>query len=328
MIRFALSACDFLTVLVCCSDKEPVAETVRKNWIEKTFASVENLEVKGFNYSEGKLPNTSVSSEEVSKLWAEKFEELLPGYDLVITSEAYGDYVAQFMGIKHLVFDMDRQLLPVSATAVRNDLFANWQYLPASVKPDLAIKVVILGTESTGKSTLTERLALHYNCSAVTEAGRDLIDDSNSFSPEDLHLVANEHARRIDEAYSGKSPLIIIDTDIHITQSYARFTFGKTLEVSDSIRNSNKADLYLYLNNDATYVQDGTRLEETDRNALDRSHREILKENNIEYVEIDGSWEQRFIKATGYIDLLVKQKARGAWEEAPRLTEKINYNLC
>jgi HTH-type transcriptional repressor of NAD biosynthesis genes len=37
MINFALSKCDLLTVLVCCSDKENISDTVRSSWIEKTF---------------------------------------------------------------------------------------------------------------------------------------------------------------------------------------------------------------------------------------------------------------------------------------------------
>jgi HTH-type transcriptional repressor of NAD biosynthesis genes len=80
----------------------------------------------------------------------------LPDYSLLITSEEYGNFVATFMNIQHIAFDIPKKLFPVSATAVRNDLFANWKFLPDSVKPDFAIKVVILGTESTGKTTLTE----------------------------------------------------------------------------------------------------------------------------------------------------------------------------
>jgi len=305
MIRFALSKCDFLTVLVCCSDKETIPENVRKNWIEKTFEHFNNLEIRSFNYSESELPNTSVSSQEVSKVWAEAFKALFPDYNLMISSEKYGDYVALFMGIKHIVFDIPRQLFPVSATAIRNDLFANWNFLPDSVKPDFAIKVVILGTESTGKTTLTEKLAEHYKCTSVKEAARNIVADSNSFLFDDLILIASEHAKRIDEAVLGESPLVIIDTDIHITKSYSNFAFDREFEVDDKIYNSNKANLYLYLNNDVEYVQDGTRLSETDRNLLDLSHREVLKQQNMDFVEITGNWEQRFEKAVEQIDKII-----------------------
>lgn len=305
MIKFALTKCDFLTVLICCSDKENIPSKIRQKWIEKTFETESKIEIKIYNYTESELPNTSESSQEVSKLWSAKFKELFPDYSIVITSEEYGNYVASFMKIVHIAFDIPKQLFPVSATAVRNDIFTNWKFLPESVKPDIAIKVVVLGTESTGKTMLTERLAKHFKCSFVKEAGRDLIANSNTFEFEDLHLVASEHAKRIDKAVLEENPLIIIDTDIHITKSYAKFIFNKKFVIENKIYNSNKADLYLYLNNEVEYIQDGTRLTENDRNLLDISHRQILKEHNINFVEIDGSWNDRFEKSIEQINKLI-----------------------
>ncbi len=308
MINFALTKCDFLTVLVCCSDKENTSATTRQKWIEKNFDKETKIEIKSYNYLERELPNTSVSSQEVSRIWSEKFKTIFPDYSLVITSEEYGNYIASFMGIKHIAFDIPKQLVPISATAVRNDIFTNWNFLPNSVKPSFAIRIVVLGTESTGKTTLTELLAKHFNCSSVKEAGRDLIPNSNSFGFDELHLVASEHAKRIDKAVLGHSPLIIIDTDIHITKSYARFVFNKELEVDDEIYNSNKADLYIYLTNDVEHQQDGTRLDESDRDLLDLSHRTILREKNIKFVEIEGDWEQRFIRTLKEIEPVINKK--------------------
>lgn len=313
MINFALTKCDFLTVLVCCSDKENIPALTRQKWIEKTFEAENRIEIKSFNYLESELPNTSESSQEISKVWSAKFNEFFPDYSLVITSEEYGNHVASFMCIRHIAFDIPKQLFPISATAVRNDIYSNWKFLPDSVKPDFAIKVVVLGTESTGKTTLAEQLVTHFNCSAVKEAGRDLIANSNSFEFDDLHLVASEHAKRIDKAVLEQSPLIIIDTDIHITKSYANFTFDKTLEIKSEIYNSNKADLYLYLNNDVEYVQDGTRLSESDRNLLDISHRQILTEHNVNFIEIDGTWDKRFEKAVERINKLIAANGQKHW---------------
>ncbi len=217
------------------------------------------------------------------------------------------------MKMQHIAFDIHKQLFPVSASAVRKDIFANWAFLPDSVKPDFAIKVVLLGTESTGKTTLTERLEKYFNCSSVKEAGRDLIDNSNSFEFDDLYLVAAEHAKLIDKAVLEKSPLIIIDTDIHITKSFANFIFDKTLEVDSKIFNSNKANLYLYLNNDVEYVQDGTRLSKSDRDLLDLSHRRILHQNNIDIIEIAGNWEQRFDKAVTSIKQMIETYINKHW---------------
>lgn len=308
MIHFALSKCDFLTVLVCCSDAEIIPATTRQNWIEKTFEGENRIEIKSFNYLESELPNTSESSLEVSKIWSTKFKALFPDYDLLITSEAYGKYVADFMTIDHLPFDDSRQIIPISATAIRNDLFKYWNYLPNSVKPYFAIKVVLLGTESTGKTTLTQKLTQHFNCSEVMEVGREIIVNSNAVNFGDLELIAAEHAKNIEKTVLDKCPLLIIDTDIHITKSYANFIFNRELNVEAECYNTNKADLYLYLNNDVKFVQDGTRLSKNDRNLLELSHRALLKKNNIELKEITGNWEDRFEKAVDFISTLITVK--------------------
>jgi HTH-type transcriptional regulator, transcriptional repressor of NAD biosynthesis genes len=306
LIRFALEHCDFLTVLICSSDKESISGAVRRTWIEDTFAKETHMEVNVFDYLESELPNTSVSSRDVSKTWAGIFKCLFPDYSLLFTSEPYGEFVAEFMGLKHRAFDLSRKYYPVSATALRADLWANWDFLPDAVKPDFAWKVVLLGTECTGKTTLTKRLSEYFKCSMVLEAARDLIPNSNDFSMEDLELVATEHARRIMTALKGPSPLLVIDTDIHTTISYADFTFQKVLNVSDALYQLNSANLYLYLNNDVEFVQDGTRLSEIDRNRLDVSHRRVLNKRGIDLVEIHGSWDMRFEMAVKWINKLVR----------------------
>lgn len=313
MINFALSKCDFLTVLICCSDKENIPDTVRSSWIQKTFENEKKVEVRTFNYLESELPNTSETSESVSKIWADIFKKILPDYSLLITSEEYGNFVAAFMNIQHMAFDIPKKLFPVSATAVRKNVFANWKYLPDSVKPDFAIKVVILGTESTGKTTLTEKLAKHFNCSLVLEAAREIIANSNNFSFNDLYLVATEHAKRIDKIILADNPLVIIDTDIHTTKSYSRFTFEKELEISAEIYNSNSANIYLYLNNDVVYLQDGTRLSEAERNLLDLSHRQVLTDHKIDIIEIKGDWDKRFEKAVEQVNKIIATNGQKHW---------------
>ena len=305
MISFALIKCDFLSVLVCCDNEENIPGEVRKTWIETTFSGVKNIAEDLLYYDSRLLPNTSATSASVSEIWSVEFKRHYPDYSLLITSEPYGELVAGFMGIQHLAFDIKKKQYPISATAIRNDLFSNWHYLPAAVKPYFALKVAILGTESTGKTTLTEQLARHFNCSIVLEAARDLIPDSTEFTFEDLHLVANEHAQRIDDAILGNCPLIIVDTDIHITKSYAQFVFHKELPVSENIYNTNKAHLYLYLTNDAPFYQDGTRLNKTDRDLLDRSHRQVLTDHQIKFVEIAGIWQDRFEQAVSEVSKLI-----------------------
>lgn len=151
MIEFALSKCDFLTVLICVSDKEIIEGKIRKKWIEETFINEakysKKLEVKIYNYSESKLSSSSEPSLEISKLWSAIFKKLFPDYNLLITSEKYGELVAKYMNIIHLEFDFARQKNNISATKIYENIFKYWSFLPNSVKPYFALKVVVLGTE-------------------------------------------------------------------------------------------------------------------------------------------------------------------------------------
>lgn len=302
MIKFALTQCDVLTVLVCCSDLEAIPAKRRQGWLEDTFRGESRLEIRVFNYLESEYPNSSESSKAISAIWSRKFSELVPDCSLVITSEIYGNYVAEFMGIQHIAFDEERHQVPISASAIRNNPVANWEYLPKAVKPYFQQKIILLGTESTGKTTLTQLLAEHYGAPFVLEAGRDLIEDSNEFAFDDLYAVAHEHAHRIITCDVSDSPLLFIDTDVHITQSYASFMFGKQLDLPADIYTCNQGQLYLYLQNDMPHVQDGTRLSEADRNLLDTSHRATLQRYGIAYHEISGNWQQRLAQAIALID--------------------------
>ena len=305
LVNFTRQHCDHLTVLVCCSDQEQLPGPVRQAWLQETYAADAAVHVQLLEYLESELPNTSETSLAVSNVWADRFRQVVPECSLVVTSEPYGELVAARMNIQHLPFDVAREAVPIAASVIRQNPVVNWRFLPDSVKPYYVRKVVLLGTESTGKTTLATQLAAHFQASLVKEAGRDLITDSTNFSFEDLHRVAQEHARRIAQAQMGPSALVILDTDVHITQSYARLMFGQELTVLPEVYALNRADLYLYLAADVPYVQDGGRLPDSDRLRLDVSHRETLRHYGIRAVEISGTWAQRFQRAVQLVEALL-----------------------
>lgn len=160
---------------------------------------------------------------------------------------------------------------------------------------------MILGTESTGKTTLCQRLAAHYRTNYIEEAGRLVVQDSNTTTSHDLEIIAETHARMINEQISEAQKLLFIDTDMHITMSYSQFLFNKPLNVENWISKANRADLYLFLDKDAPYIQDGGRLHKTERDALHQSHLDLLNSRNIKYHLIDGCWDVRFEKAKALI---------------------------
>jgi HTH-type transcriptional repressor of NAD biosynthesis genes len=295
-IDFALTKCDFLYVIVCASDKETIDVTTRANWIRDTFPDNKNIEVIEFSYSEEDLASSSESSVEISEHWSNVLLELVPDVDMFISSEKYGEYVSDFMGVIHQYFDPDRKIVPISATDVRKSYYDNWNYLPDSVKKYYQKSICFLGTECTGKSYVSETLSRKYNSTLVSEVGRDIVRDSNEFSIDDLYLIARRHAKNIKEAKQELKPFVFVDTDIHITQSYSLFSFGNYLKVKNRIYKKNKCDIYVYLNNDLPFEQDGTRLDEEDRNRLAEQHLQTLNEFCVKYIKISGSLEDRVNK--------------------------------
>lgn len=299
LARKALAYCDSLTILVTKEVRETISGELRADWVRQVFADEPRVSVKLLHYDESELPNSSVSSRDISRIWARKLKEIFPTESLIFTSEPYGDYVAEYMGIAHIFVPQQGE---VRATLVRANPYKMWQSIPDAVKPYYQRKVVILGTESVGKTTLATQLARHYAAALALEAGRDLIPNSAKMSLEDLQNVAVGHAQYIRAALSELRPLTIIDTDVHITQSYARFCLGENLTVGDEIMQANKADLYLYLRADVAFVQDGTRMPQVERDGLDASHRAVLAEANINFCEIGGNYSERFLQAIACID--------------------------
>jgi HTH-type transcriptional regulator, transcriptional repressor of NAD biosynthesis genes len=301
LIHFGIQNCDTLTVLICASDKENIAGEIRLKWLQDEFEDHPKIDIKLLNYDENELPNTSVSSREVSRVWAKKLKEIAPQTDVVFTSEPYGDYLAEYMNCRHIIYELERTTTHISASQILKNPFKYWDYIAASAQPFFIKKIVICGTESTGKSTLTERLAKHFDTAFVPEMARDILEHTEDCKPHHLVEIAQLHAQIILQKVKGANKLLFIDTDVNITKSYSKFLFGETLNVSHWIEKANIADAYIYLDNDAPHIQDGTRLDIDSRNQLHISHQAELDAQNISYQIISGNWDERFEKSIAFV---------------------------
>ncbi|HEY9195452.1 MAG TPA: AAA family ATPase [Mucilaginibacter sp.] len=295
LIDFALQHCDELIILISASESEQIPGEIRLNWVKETYKHDDRAKPVLLNYDEVLLPNTSVSSEGVSKLWADYLKIQLPPVDIIFASEAYGAYMGRFLNCGSMIFDEPRKIVPVSATQIREAPFAYWEFLPDAVKPYYTKKVCLYGTESTGKTTFAQKLAAHFNTVFVPEMARDILEHTDQCTEQDLQAIAGLHAQAINEQLKQANKLLFVDSDLNITRSYSRFLFNKKLEVPRWIEEANRSDLYLYLDADAPYVQDGTRLTEAERNKLDESHADELNNQGISFILIQGNnWDTRF----------------------------------
>ena len=189
-------------------------------------------------------------------------------------------------------------------------------------------KIVVVGPESTGKSTLCEKLAAHYNTIWVREYAREyLLANGTDYTFENLLDVAKGQLageeKGIEEAKglmaNGKwqmakdSPLtthhspLFIDTDMYVMKVWCEFVFEK---IHPWILNQvveRKYDLYLLCNVDAPWVKDELR-EYPDlviREKLYHHYRDIMINQQEPWIDICGNYEERLHKAIAAVDKLL-----------------------
>jgi HTH-type transcriptional repressor of NAD biosynthesis genes len=126
----------------------------------------------------------------------------------------------------------------ISSTKIRRNPILYWEWLPNVVKPYYAKKVLVIGGESTGKSTLVINLAHFYNTNYLEEVGRDISERSGTdlmMLPDDFTDILLMHKLKEKEAIISSNKVLFEDTDCLITKFYIRFLEGKQNEVNETL---------------------------------------------------------------------------------------------
>jgi len=305
LIDFAKQHCDLLYVLVCASDpQESISGKIRWEWMKKVCKGDSKVEVC---YSDDPVPYTAHSSREISQIWAAYLKPKFPDVTLFFSSEPYGDFLAEYMNIKHLTFNPQRDFVPISATDIRNNPTKYYDYLPYQIQSDFVRKIAIVGAESTGKSTLTQQLATHFHTLYVPEVARYMMQSSYDCTYELLIKIAQRHAEEIIAQQKDAYKFLFCDTDLLVTMAYSEYLFQKTLLSENWIQTANEMDLYLILDTDLSYHQDGTRLGNVFQSEIQKRIIEKVINTNKPYVYINGKNEIRLENAikqiTDFFDL-------------------------
>ncbi|MDO5849842.1 MAG: AAA family ATPase [Methanobacteriaceae archaeon] len=203
------------------------------------------------------------------------------------------------------------------AYEVHKNPFKYWDFIPNIVKEYYVKKVLIIGNESTGKSTLVQTLANLYNTNCVLEYSRDVCSrcgGEDFMLTEDFEEVLYQHKLNIKNGAKESNKLLFIDTDSFMTYYYRKHTGllesdenESILDNEDNIRLiSGDYDLVLFMESDVPYVQDDLRILDRNENGLRESCSEIIKEiykkNGINFKVISGSYSERLEKVQSLIN--------------------------
>jgi HTH-type transcriptional regulator, transcriptional repressor of NAD biosynthesis genes len=247
--------------------------------------------------------------EEDSQLWADLCRSWL-GFppDVIFTSEEYGVPFSTCLGSRHVCVDIERKRFPISGTRIRADPFGNWELLTSLAKAVYAIRIVIVGAESTGKTTLAKRLAGHFQTQWVPEVGREvteakLASGKYEWTSQDFVDIAVAQSQREDDVAGMCTKILICDTDAFATAIWhERYMNCRSPGVEAIANGKRMPELYLLPEVEGSiFVQDGTRDGEHLREWMFNRFVERMEESRRAFVVLKGDYGKIFQQAVGEI---------------------------
>ncbi|GAA2392763.1 transcriptional regulator NadR [Catellatospora methionotrophica] len=335
LIRAAAAACAEVTVVVAPSRQESIPLETRLDWLRAEHADTPWVRFAG-RYDDLRVDYDDPA---VWDAHCAVFAEAVGSraVDAVFSSEKYGDELARRFGAVHVEVDTPRLAFPVSGTAVRADPVAHWAMLSAPVRAWFTRRVVVLGAESTGTTTMAAALSAHFAARGgvwaatrwVPEYGRELTarklaalrqaDPAATvfdvtWDRADFVAVARAQSAAEDSAAGQGSPLLVCDTDALATQVWEeRYLGSSSPEVRALAR---RPDLYLLTSHVGVgFDDDGLRDGEHLRGWMTGRFREVLAGSAAPVVELSGSHEVRLKAAV----TACEQVLSAGWGLAPPL---------
>jgi len=199
--------------------------------------------------------------------YAQRLKQTVPVPFSVIFGgeESYRDGHNRFFpGIDYQVLDPQRTQWPISGTEIREQPYKHWDYIAGAARPFFARKVLITGSESCGKTTLTRKLAKVYCSSWSEELGRDYQHDvvggnGDLFDLEDFNRIAHLQYEQDLAALRAANKVCFFDTDAVVTAFFSQVFLGEVASRVKSFIDPAKYDLVIALKPTVPWVADGMR---------------------------------------------------------------------
>lgn len=173
-------------------------------------------------------------------------------------------------------------------------------------------KIIILGPESTGKSTLCAQLAAYYKTSWCPEFAREyLLQIQKAYTYADLLNIAHGQVELEDTLLTqAKNGLYFIDTDMYVMKVWCEVSFEQCHTWILKQIAQRKYDLFFLCNIDLPWVKDSLREypELQTRKKLYNMYKDILINDGSPWAEISGTDTQRLQLAVGIINTVFKKK--------------------
>jgi len=172
-------------------------------------------------------------------------------------------------------------------------------------------RVVLVGGESTGKSTLAAALSKHFDCPLATEFARDYLTEHGAEYGLETSLVLacgqrDREEEAMTRAIAENKPLVLSDTDPLTTMLWAEYYFKKTHPDVEAMLPTLKHDLHLLCTpGDLPWDDDGLRRSPNSRAWFTKRLKEELTRRNMPYLILDQPLTDRLDAAIDKIQSLL-----------------------
>jgi len=298
LVNFARQFSERLTVLVCSLQSEPIPGKLRFEWMQELFPTVQIVHIQE------ELPQQPENHPDFWRIWRDVVVRAVGRkVDYVFASESYGYRLAQELDANFVPVDLTRSLVPISGTEIRRQPLLHWDYLPACVRPFFVKRICVFGPESTGKSTLSAKLARHFQTVYVPEFARPWLDPKQGVcKPEDIPIIARGQWAAEDGLAREANRVLICDTDLLTTTIWSDVLFGHCPDWIRVAANTRHYDHYLLCDIDVPWVDDQQRYFPHQRkDFFDRCHQALVAAKRP-FTIIQGDWHARFAQACQTIE--------------------------
>ena len=283
---------------------------MRARWLAQELSGFDHIKV--YTLDETHIP----SYPNGIKPWTQLLKKTIPeNFDVIFGGEEEyrHTYMKEFDGVNYKVFDINRIKYPISATKIRSNPLKYWDYILGQARSHFAKRILITGTESVGKSTLTKYLAKIYHTSWAEEYGRyhsrlNFGGDENLFIEKDFYDIIKKQKEYDDEALRNANKITFFDTDSVVTHYYRDMYLGvKGGKVDIDV---SKYDKVFFMGPEVKWVEDGFRFKgkQKERKNLSKELLNLYKnygfKNIIEVHEIN--YHSRLNRVIDEVDSFLK----------------------
>lgn len=172
-----------------------------------------------------------------------------------------------------------------------------------------AKKIVVIGGESSGKSTLCKHLAEYYHTVWVKEYAREYLEKINrEYEYDDLLHIAKEQILLEEDLFHHNENFVFHDTDLLVMKVWSEHKFQKCHDFILEEIDRRKYDAYILTAPDIPWEADRLREhpEPERREYFFSLYKRMLENMHTPHCIVSGDEKERLIAAVAFLEEKIK----------------------